>query len=816
MSEIKRDTAAKPAAPSGAAALEPLVRRSFAALVVERLWRIASALVALALLFVAVSWLGLWLELPPLGRALGVFAFIALAAWLVWRELAGGPPTRRDALARLDAAAGSVMRPASSLEDSLAQRDPDAATATLWSLHRRSLERLLRATPVPPPQPDLPRRDPFALRALALVAAAGAAFVAGDEKGARLGAAFYWGSNILGESARVDAWLDPPPYTGRPPLVLEAKDGAPTQLSAPVNSTLHVRGGQAGISGALTPVESEAAEKTHAAGQPAPRERTFKLQGAAAVDLPAGRFELTPIPDRAPIITLTEAPRNNSRGSMSLSYKTEDDYGVVAAEASFSASGSPHALYPPPKLPLTLPAGNAGIGETRATLDVADSPWAGAHASMTLIARDEAGNEGRSALVDITLPQRHFSKALARALAEQRRLLALDPDRRMMVLAALEALAMAPERFDTPSSIYLGLRSARRGLEGRRSDDQLREVADLLWAMALSLEEGDLSQAERDLRAAQRDLREALARGAGEQEISQLTQQLRAALDKFLEGLSQQASRDKEHAPQDGKGRALTEQDLKSILDELAEASKSGDTERAQKLLDQLQDILENLQSAKQGGSGGKSRETQRALSEIDKLSREEQQLRDDTYQGMKSGEEQATPGQSSRGEEGARARQQALRERLSRQRDALRRSGEEALSELGDADKAMKQAEDALGQPTPGGKSKAVDAQGRAVQALRKSADKLAERMKGEGEDEGENGQGQRAGRAEGEGAGRDPLGREAGVNRSNDPRSRYDPLGLPPAVRAHRLQEELRRRLGQPERPTEELDYYERLLKR
>ena len=37
-----------------------------------------------------------------------------------------------------------------------------------------------------------------------------------------------------------------------------------------------------------------------------------------------------------------------------------------------------------------------------------------------------------------------------------------------------------------------------------------------------------------------------------------------------------------------------------------------------------------------------------------------------------------------------------------------------------------------------------------------------------------------------------------------------------LPPALRAHRVQEELRRRLGEPQRPAEELDYIERLLRR
>ncbi len=68
-----------------------------------------------------------------------------------------------------------------------------------------------------------------------------------------------------------------------------------------------------------------------------------------------------------------------------------------------------------------------------------------------------------------SLPQRRFVKPLARALAEQRRILALDPDSRASVRTALEALSIAPEAFDTPSAIHLGLREARRGLEGPRA-----------------------------------------------------------------------------------------------------------------------------------------------------------------------------------------------------------------------------------------------------------------------------------------------------------------------------------------------------------
>ena len=48
---------------------------------------------------------------------------------------------------------------------------------------------------------------------------------------------------------------------------------------------------------------------------------------------------------------------------------------------------------------------------------------------MTLNARDEAGNEGHAPPVELKLPQRNFTKPLAKALIEQRRLLAFASER---------------------------------------------------------------------------------------------------------------------------------------------------------------------------------------------------------------------------------------------------------------------------------------------------------------------------------------------------------------------------------------------------
>src|ERR1700754_3575209 len=111
---------------------------------------------------------------------------------------------------------------------------------------------------------------------------------------------------------------------------------------------------------------------------------------------------------------------------------------------------------------------------------------------MTLVARDEAGNQGKSQPAELTLPQRLFVKPLARALVEQRRILALDADAKPLVQEALDALTLAPEHFTPELGVYLGLRSIYFDLSNARSDDALRAVAARLWQMAVQIEDGNV------------------------------------------------------------------------------------------------------------------------------------------------------------------------------------------------------------------------------------------------------------------------------------------------------------------------------------
>jgi uncharacterized protein (TIGR02302 family) len=278
----------------------------------------------------------------------------------------------------------------------------------------------------------------------------------------------------------------------------------------------------------------------------------------------------------------------------------------------------------------------------------------------------------------------------------------------------------------------------------------------------------------------------------------------------------------------------MRQQDLNNMLDRLERLSRSGDKDAAKQLLDQLQQMLENLQLAQPGQSGDGDME--QALNELGDMIRKQQQLRDKTF---KQGQDSRRDRQ--RGKQGDQAMgdlqqdQQGLRDRLKKLQEELakrgmgpnqrgqqgqqgQQPGQDGDQQAGDdgdslgaADNAMGDATGKLGEGNPDG---AVDAQGQALDALRKGAQTLAEAMQqqdGEGQGTGPS---NRVGRQQGNGNQSDPLGRPLHGKDFGDDLTVKIP-GEIDVQRVRRILEELRRRAADPQRPQIELDYIERLLK-
>jgi uncharacterized protein (TIGR02302 family) len=842
--------------------LTQAVQRAWLAVTWERLWPHLARVLTVIGLFLALSWFGAWVSLPFVGRAIGLLIFAALAlaalAPLIWFRL----PTRADALLRLDRGSGVRHRPATTLTDTLASQDPVARA--LWQAQRERTLASLKRIRAGLPRPRLVIQDPWAIRALVILLMAVTFIAAGPDRGERVSAAFDLNGVLSGANVRLDAWLTPPSYTGRPPIVLTggtANTAAPdaTTFAVPAGTILVVRtsGGSldVAVSGGLT--EAGAADKEPPAGS---EERRFTIasDGTAQVRSPSGhpKWQFTAAPDKPPTISLAKDPERQARGALLLSYKLVDDYGVAEAHALFQSqkpkpqddakstggatSDDAHAalrpLFDPPQYQLVLPNARTRNGVGQTVKDLTENPYAGADVTLTLTAKDEAGNEGRSEPFDMRLPERLFVKPLARALVEQRRILALDANKAPLVQTALDALLIEPEVFMPEAGQYLGLRDIYEQISHAKSDDALREVVASLWALAVLIEDGDITDVDKALRAAQDALRQALDRGASDEEIKKLTEQLRAALDKFMQQLAEQMKNNPQQLarPLDRNARVLSEQDLKNMIDRMERMARSGDKDAARALLDQLQSMLENLQMAQPGQMGDS--DMQQSMNELGDVIRKQQQLRDRTFKQGQDSRRDRMRGQ--RGDENAmndlQRDQQGLRDRLRKLLDDLARQGmmprgdqqddadqgqdqgpmgqvDEGDDNLSEADKAMA---DALGKLGDSDADGAVDSQGKALDSLRRGAQRLADQMQ-DGDDDGPDGQSGRPGRKNRVGQNRtDPLGRDMVVRETEDVSPDRVPDGID-VQRARRVLQELRRRLGESKRPQVELDYIERLLK-
>jgi uncharacterized protein (TIGR02302 family) len=827
--------------------LTQALRRAEFAIAWERVWPHLARLLTVAGLFLVLSWAGLWLALPFLARALGLGLFVALAlaalfplAWFRW-------PSRQEALGRLDRGTGFRHRPATALTDSLTTQDPVALA--LWQAQRERTLASIKRIRAGLPSPRLAIHDPWALRALIVVMMVAAYIAAGDERSMRVAAAFDWNGVLSAANVRVDAWVTPPVYTGKPPIILsaankEAAIPAAGPLAVPAGSTLIVRSS----GGALDVIAGGGVTEAVATEQ-APKgtnEKHFSIKGDGTVHVrapsgqPQWRFAATP--DRPPTIALAKDPERQARGSLQLSYKIEDDYGVTEAHALLAARRGGEAkgteqrpLFDPPQFSLVLPNARTRNGVGQTVKDLSEDPYAGAEMTLTLTAKDEAGNEGRSEPFNMRLPERLFTKPLARALIEQRRILALDANQNSQVYDALDALMISPELFMPEMGQYLGLRSVARQLELARNDDALREVVASLWALAVTIEDGNITDVDKALRAAQEALRQALERGASDEEIKKLTQDLRAALDNFMRQLAEQLRNNPQALarPLDPNTRVLRQQDLNNMIERMERLSRSGDKDAARQLLEQLQQMLENLQMAQPGQGDG---DMEQALNELGDMIRKQQQLRDKTFkQGQDSRRDRQRGKQGDQSMSDLQQDQQGLRDRLRKLQDELAKRGMgqgqkgqqgqqgqqqgqdgdpqagEGENGLGEADNAMGDAGSKLGEGNADG---AVDSQGKALDALRKGAQSLAEAMQ-QGDGEGQSdGPGNRVGRQQSGGNQSDPLGRPLHGREFGDDLTVKIP-GEIDVQRVRRILEELRRRLADPQRPQIELDYIERLLK-
>ena len=781
---------------------------------------------------VAAFGFGLVTVAPWVAAPLALALLIA-GGWGLWRYHSPSDLEVRD---RVDARLPG--RPLAALADRAALGGEGA----LWQAHLAQMAARAAQARVVPARPDLARRDPYALRLAAMVALVMAGLFGG--LGATLDGMGAVAATLRPDMDRTataptapswEGWAEPPAYTRRPTIYLNAHPEGEA-LTLPKGSTVSLR-----LYGEGVAVAQDIGPAKPGTDSTAP---AFTAETTGTLTVADRRIDVTVLPDAIPVVAAGPPAERRADGRMVQNFTASDDFGLAEGVATFAldlASVSRRyglTIDPEPREPLTLalplPGGDRREVAGRIAQDVARHPFANLPVTLTLTATDGIGQVAHSEPLRMTLPGRRFFDPLAAALIEMRRDLLWSRQNAPWAAQVLRALIWQPEGF-IEASLAEDLRGAVTVLEAGPLTEATRDtLAEALWQAAVKLEDGGLADALAAMKQAQERLSEAIRNGASPDEIQRLMDELKRATDAYTDMLAEQGADPAERFDRSPKreGQQITGDQIQQMMDEIQRLMNEGRMAEAQQLLDQFNRMMENLQ-VRQGqpgeGEGQPGRQAQQGLGES---LRQQQDLADEAFREMQrqfSGQ-QGQPGEGQDGESLA-DRQRALREGLGRQRGMLpgqgTPEGDQAARDLDRAGRAMEEAEQAL---RDGDAGRALDRQAEAIEALREGMRALSDaqgrqqdREEGQQAGEGEQGQqpdgpaGQRAldsPQQRGE-VRRDPLGRATG---NGNTITSGDPLaeGTDPARRARDLLDEIRRRSGQRERPTEERDYLGRLLER
>ncbi|HLZ64614.1 MAG TPA: TIGR02302 family protein [Aliidongia sp.] len=810
--------------PAAPAAVERRPDRGFIhllawlALIWERAWPALWPVTAGVLGFAVFALWDLPSLLPGWLHLLVLLGFAAGIGWGLTGMIRGlRLPAPGASSRRLERDSGLAHRPLATLGDRPAAGD--AVALAVWEIHQARVARSIRSLRLRLPQAGLLARDPRGLRAaLALLLLIGW-IGAGPDAGGRLGRAFVpvFDRGAAAAVTGLDLWITPPDYTGLPPVYFGTDATHSTvahdkPVPVPAGSTLlvQVHGGrrvpELTIDHTATPFAPLAGGDYSVTTKLVTGQRLTVAQSGTAL----ARLDLTIVPDLPPNAEFAAPPAATPSAALRLDYRATDDYGVTGLRLEIRRAEAGDEA----PLVVDLPVGGNNRKELHGTRyqDLTAHPWAGLPAELRLIATDATGQTGSSKPLRIVLPERQFHHPVAKAIIEQRKLLVTHPDQADVVAETMSDLSVQPSFFRNDFAVFMGLRATVQSLMRQPVGEDLAAVEQLMWDIALKIEDGNVPDAQKSLREAQQALQDALARDAPDAEIQKLMQDLRQAIQRYLQAMLENAQRNGEAQDQRpvDPSHVLTPQDIDRMLKQAEQMARSGAKDAARQALAQLQDMLESLKAGRvsrgQSGSAG-----DQAMRQMQDMARQQQQLLDRSYrQNQRDASGQAgAPGKDGQrgpgrqpGDSGDLAgAQEGLRRQLDQFRQQMGQGGQAGQS-LDRAEKAMRDAVDAL---TRGQGQDAVGRQGEALDQLHEAARALADQMREQ--EDGEDGPPQNA---ESDPFGRAPSGR-GGIDRGDVQIPEQSEM-----QKSREILDELRRRAGERARPTEERDYIDRLLQR
>ena len=793
---------------------------SFITLLLERLWSSFWPFFTVVAFYAALSLTQIILMFGNTAHIVFLGAFTAAAVFA--GLYLGAPfrlPRRRDVERRIEMESGLRHRPLDMMHDKPVP-GTDAAAAALFNREKEARKKDWDKLKIWRPRPDAALRDRFALRHAALLFLIIGIVSAQQDVWHRLaqGVRPHIVITLPGTAVALDIWVQPPGYTGKAPVFLAtAQLGRTTEAAAqvPAGSLLKIR-----IGGTTSTPKLTYAGKEYAFTQAEDKSFTLEMplteNGVADLKLgwfrKLGQWPIEVMPDTPPAVSLLMVSPTERAGTKII-FDARDDYGVKNLVATIepvdAATNDPWIETIYADIPFIR---NATADNQNHTLQLARHPMAGTAVRMILTAEDDVGNVTVSNPEYFVLPERTFENPTAAQLNVERKRLTYFNNGISRKLAAqtLAGIANRPHFFDNDPIVFLGLVIGVKRLGYDGDLEAVASVRELLWDLALRVEEGGLAQARDELSEALQKMTQALNNPeASEEELQQIMQEVAEKMRSYMQALANQMRQMAEQQMQDGEqlspelSQRITQQmDMDALMQQMQNMSDEEARKQMQDLMEQLRQAVENATPEEMRQMQERQAKATKALNDLQKVIHAQQELVDQANKSDGSKEDLAEMAE----------KQGALRGQLDQIMQDLAQ-GMPVPESLGEAGDLMDQAKAGFEDNNlqDGGKQAkaALDKlQNGMDQALQHMADQMKQFVISFG---GQRGQGQQGQQGDCPPEERDPLGN------CPEGKSGRGTVKIPDEKERRRVQEiirELRGRSNNWERPKIEREYIDRLL--
>ncbi len=674
-------------------------------------------------LFMIGSFAGLWQWIGDPWRLILLIAALVYLAIAFNRARKLKRPNRSAAMRRVEEDSEVSHRPLDTLFDK------PAISEAGWAEHYRKAEAKVDNLGNPRLRPALGQVDKYYLRFIVPSLLVLSLMVGTSDSFERLRHSLTpgWIHGAMGDVVTFEAWIDPPEYTGRPPVYfknierLEVPEGSELVAriigtKSPTRLKLTSRKGSRHL--ALTRIGPESFEVRTIVKDPS--------KASWRIGQTRKNWEIITEPDRIPEIKFVREPDADKRDRLIFAYSVDDDFGINELTLRLTLLQDDETA---PQLTKDVNIPISGTvrktDEKAAALDLTKHEWAGKKVSAVLIGTDGLGQQGQSDITYFTVPDKIFIEPLAKAVIEHRSLvlqgkaeyaaeprltrnerqnrpwfdtwepefrLERAPESIQSAVVLIDAVTDVPEKMFQDPVVYMGLRNVASSLRYARSHTELEGMPEDLWNIALRAEFGVLGTALQEMREAEAALRDGIARRAPQREIDTLFERYNEAVDRYREELMREAIEAGRFAEEQGGGGgpSVNMDQIQALLDAIEEANRQGDSEGARRALAQLAELLENMQiQLSQGGGGGEgppmdgdmSEEMKEALEDLADLLGDQRELRDQTREAEESEGREGEEGEQSGQQQG---QQQAGNQSGQQQGQAGNEDGEEEGSARG------------------------------------------------------------------------------------------------------------------------------------